>query len=213
MTFEQILTAVEQATEQAPQRNFSESVDLAINLKNIDMSQPANRIDEEILLPNGLGKSIKIAVFAKGDIAQRAVGSGAEMIIDPDDIEGLKDDKVRARNLANEIDFFVSEVAYMPSIAKALGPVLGPRGKMPVPLTPDKNIEDIIRKAKNSIRVRSKDRLTFHLPIGRKDMENKLLAENIESIISRIEQTLANGKQNIKSIYIKTTMGPVVKVI
>ena len=213
MTFEQILTAVEQAIEQAPQRNFSESVDLAINLKNIDMSQPANRIDEEILLPNGLGKSIKIAVFAKGDIAQRAVGSGAEMIIDPDDIEGLKDDKVKARNLANEIDFFVSEVAYMPSIAKALGPVLGPRGKMPVPLTPDKNIEDIIRKAKNSIRVRSKDRLTFHLPIGRKDMENKLLAENIESIISRIEQTLANGKQNIKSIYIKTTMGPVVKVI
>ncbi|MCD4843807.1 MAG: 50S ribosomal protein L1 [Methanosarcinales archaeon] len=213
MIFEQILTAVEQAIEQAPQRNFSESVDLAINLKNIDMSQPANRIDEEILLPNGLGKSIKIAVFAKGDIAQRAVGSGAEMIIDPDDIEGLKDDKVKARNLANEIDFFVSEVAYMPSIAKALGPVLGPRGKMPVPLTPDKNIEDIIRKAKNSIRVRSKDRLTFHLPIGRKDMENKLLAENIESIISRIEQTLANGKQNIKSIYLKTTMGPVVKVI
>lgn len=213
MTFEQILTAVEQAIEKAPQRNFSESVDLAINLKNIDMSQPANRIDEEILLPNGLGKSIKIAVFAKGDIAQRAVDSGAEMIIDPDDIEGLKDDKVKARNLANEINFFVSEVAYMPSIAKALGPVLGPRGKMPVPLTPDKNIEDIIRKAKNSIRVRSKDRLTFHLPIGRKDMENKLLAENIESIISRIEQTLANGKQNIKSIYIKTTMGPVVKVI
>ena len=213
MTFEQILTAVEQAIEKAPQRNFSESVDLAINLKNIDMSQPANRIDEEILLPNGLGKSIKIAVFAKGDIAQRAVDSGAEMIIDPDDIEGLKDDKVKARNLANEIDFFVSEVAYMPSIAKALGPVLGPRGKMPVPLTPDKNIEDIIRKAKNSIRVRSKDRLTFHLPIGRKDMENKLLAENIESIISRIEQSLANGKQNIKSIYIKTTMGPVVKVI
>jgi len=213
MTFEQVLTAVEQAIEQAPQRNFSESVDMAINLKNIDMSQPANRIDEEILLPNGLGKSIKIAVFAKGDIAQRAVSSGAEMIIDPDDIEGLKDDKAKARNLANEIDFFVSEVAYMPSIAKALGPVLGPRGKMPVPLTPDKVIEDIIRKAKNSIRVRSKDRLTFHLPVGRKDMEIKLLAENVEAITSRIEQKLANGKQNIKSIYIKTTMGPVVKVM
>jgi large subunit ribosomal protein L1 len=213
MTFEQILSAIEQAVGEAPQRNFSESVDLAINLKNIDMSQPANRIDEEILLPNGLGISIKIGVFAKGDIAQRALDSGAEMIINPDDIEGLKDDKVKARDLANEIDFFISEVAYMPSIAKALGPVLGPRGKMPVPLTPDKIIEDIIRKAKNSIRVRSKDRLTFHLPVGRKDMEIKLLAENVEAITSRIEQKLANGKQNIKSIYIKTTMGPVVKVM
>ncbi|MEA3293407.1 MAG: 50S ribosomal protein L1 [Euryarchaeota archaeon] len=213
MTFEQILSAIEQAVGEAPQRNFSESVDLAINLKNIDMSQPANRIDEEILLPNGLGKSIRIGVFAKGDIAQRALDSKAEMIINPDDIEGLKDDKVKARDLANEIDFFISEVAYMPSIAKALGPVLGPRGKMPVPLTPDKVIEDIIRKAKNSIRVRSKDRLTFHLPVGRKDMEIKLLAENVEAITSRIEQKLVNGKHNIKSIYIKTTMGPVVKVM
>jgi large subunit ribosomal protein L1 len=213
MTFEQILTAVKKAIEQSPQRNFSENVDLAINLKKIDMSQPANRIDEEIILPNGLGKSIRIAVFAKGDIAQRATSAGAKMIIDPDEIEGLKDDKIKARNLAAEIDFFISEVAYMPSIAKALGPILGPRGKMPVPLTPDTNIENIIKRAKNSIRVRSKDRLTFHLPIGRKDMDHSMLAENIEMIISRIEYKLKNGKQNIKSIYVKTTMGPVVRVM
>jgi large subunit ribosomal protein L1 len=212
MTLE-VLTAVKKAIEQSPQRNFSENVDLAINLKKIDMSQPVNRIDEEIILPNGLGRSIKIAVFAKGDIAQRATSAGAEMIFDPDEIEGLKDDKTKARNLAAEIDFFISEVAYMPSIAKALGPILGPRGKMPVPLTPDSNIENIIKRAKNSIRVRSKDRLTFHLPIGRKDMDHSMLAENIEMIISRIEYKLKNGKQNIKSIYVKTTMGPVVRVM
>jgi large subunit ribosomal protein L1 len=135
------------------------------------------------------------------------------MIFDPDEIEGLKDDKTKARNLAAEIDFFISEVAYMPSIAKALGPILGPRGKMPVPLTPDSNIENIIKRAKNSIRVRSKDRLTFHLPIGRKDMDHSMLAENIEMIISRIEHKLKNGKHNIKSIYVKTTMGPAVRVM
>ena len=213
MTFEDIFESVKQALEQAPARNFSESVDLAVNLKNVDMSKPENRVDEEVILPSGLGKSITIAVFAKGDIAQRAKSAGAEIILDPEDIEGFRDDKNKARELANNVNFFISEVAYMPSIAKALGPILGPRGKMPEPLTPDKNIEDLIKKAKNAIRLRSKDRLSFHLPVGRRDMEPEALAQNIETVISRIEHKMVSGKQNIKSIYVKTTMGPVVKVI
>ncbi|MCG7848107.1 MAG: 50S ribosomal protein L1 [ANME-2 cluster archaeon] len=213
MTLDETIQAVKQALEAAPERKFTESVDIAFNLKNIDMSQPVNRVDEEIILPNGLGKSIKIAVFAKGDIAQRATKAGAEMILNPDEIESLRDNKNKARELANDIDFFVSDVAYMPIIAKALGPVLGPRGKMPEPLTPDKNIEDVIKKAKNSIRVRSKDRLTFHLPVGRRDMDPEKLAQNVQSVIDRIEHNLVKGKQNIKSVYVKTTMGPAVKVM
>ena len=109
MTFEEILDSVTQALEQAPERNFSESVDLAINLKNVDMSKPENRLDEEIILPSGLGKSIKIAVFAKGDIAQRAKSAGAEMILDPEEIEGLGYDKNKARELANNVDFFINK--------------------------------------------------------------------------------------------------------
>ncbi|MBW6517589.1 MAG: 50S ribosomal protein L1 [ANME-2 cluster archaeon] len=213
MTLNDTIQAVKQALEAAPERKFTESVDIAFNLKNIDMSQPANRVDEEIILPNGLGKSIKIAVFAKGDIAHRATKAGADMILDPEEIESLKDNKNKARELANDIDFFISDVAYMPIIAKSLGPVLGPRGKMPEPLTPDKNIEDIIKKAKNSIRVRSKDRLTFHLPVGRMDMDPEKLAQNVQSVIDRIEHKLEKGKHNIRSVYVKTTMGPAVKVM
>lgn len=213
MTLDETIQAVKQALETAPERKFTESVDIAFNLKNIDMSQPANRVDEEVILPNGLGKSIRIAVFAKGDTAQRATSAGAEMILDPEEIESLGDDKSKARELANDIDFFVSEVAYMPTIAKSLGPVLGPRGKMPEPLTPDKKIEDVIKKAKNSIRVRSKDKLTFHLPVGRGDMGPEELGQNVQSVIDRIEHNLEKGKQNIKSVYVKTTMGPAVRVM
>ncbi|MCL7413467.1 MAG: 50S ribosomal protein L1 [ANME-2 cluster archaeon] len=213
MTLDKTIQAVKQALESAPERKFIESVDIAFNLKNIDMSQPANRVDEEIILPNGLGKSIKIAIFAKGDIAQRATKAGADLILDPEGIESLRDNKNKARELANDIDFFVSDMAYMPVIAKSLGPVLGPRGKMPEPLTPDKNIEDVIRKAKNSIKVRSKDRLTFHLPVGRRDMDPEKLAQNVQSVIDRIEHRLEKGKQNIRSVYVKTTMGPAVKVM
>lgn len=205
--------AVERLIEDSPQRKFSESVDLAINLKHLDMSQPKNRVDEEIILPNGLGKDIKIAVFAKGEVGLQAKEAGAIYIFTEDDINDMKDDKARARNIANECDFFIAEVQYMPIIGKSLGVVLGPRGKMPVPLPPGKSVIDVINSLRNSVRVRSKDKLTFHVAIGRKDMDVEKLADNIETVISRLEHSLEKGSQNIKSIYVTTTMGKSVKVM
>lgn len=204
---------MKQALEKSPERKFSESIDIAINLKNLDMNQPQNRMDEEIILPNGIGKPIKIAVFAKGETAQRAKSAGADHVFDPEEIAALGEDKTRAKALAEEVDFFIAEAAYMPAIGKTLGQVLGPRGKMPIPLTPDKDIVQIINKAKNSIKVRSKDKTTFHISVGRKEMDPAKLSENIAAIISRIEHRYERGLYNVRSIYVKTTMGPAVKVI
>ncbi len=213
MEQEKILEAVKQALEKSPERKFSESVDLAINLKNLDMNQPVNRLDEEIILPNGLGRPIKIAVFAKGETAQRAKGAGADYIFDPDEIAVLGDDKTRAKSLAEEVNFFIAEAAYMPAIGKTLGQVLGPRGKMPIPLTPDKDVVQIINKSRNSIKLRSKDKMTFHISVGKKEMEPQKLAQNIEAIINRIEHRYERGLYNVRSIYVKSTMGPSVRVV
>lgn len=213
MEHETVLEAVKQALEKSPQRKFSESVDLAINLKNLDMNQPTNRMDEEIILPNGIGRPIKIAVFAKGDTAQRAKAAGADYIFDPEEINVLGEDKTRAKNLADEVNFFIAEAAFMPAIGKTLGQVLGPRGKMPIPLTPDKDVVQVINKSKNSIKVRSKDKLTFHISVGKKDMDPVKLSQNIETIINRIEHRYERGLYNVRSIYVKSTMGPAVKVI
>jgi len=210
---ENILNAVKQALEKSPERNFSESVDLAINLKNLDMNQPQNRIDEEIILPNGLGRPVKVAVFAKGETAQRAEAAGADYVFDPEEISVLGEDKTRAKNLADEVNFFIAEAAYMPEIGRTLGQILGPRGKMPIPLTPDKDVVQVINKSRNSIKVRSKDRMTFHLSIGKKEMDPVKISENIEAVINRIEHRYERGLYNVKSIYVKTTMGPAVKVI
>jgi large subunit ribosomal protein L1 len=199
--------------QESPQRNFAESVDLAINLKNLDMSQPKNRVDEEIILPHGLGKDLKIAVFAKGEVGLQAKEAGVRYVFTDTDIADLGADKSRARTIANECDFFIAEVQYMGQIGKSLGAILGPRGKMPIPLPPGKNVGDLVSNAKNSIRIRSKDRLTFHVSIGRKDMDVKKLAENMETVLNRVEQSLEKGKHNIKSIYVTTTMGKSVKVV
>ncbi|WNY23586.1 50S ribosomal protein L1 [Methanimicrococcus hongohii] len=198
---------VKKLLEESPQRKFSESVDLAINLKNLDLNQPKNRVDEEIVLPNGLGKELKVGVFAKGEVALQAKQAGAAYVFDDADIQEMKDDKARAKSVADECDFFIAETQFMATIGKTIGTVLGPRGKMPVPLLPGKSIGEMIQSKQSAVRVRSKDKMTFHVTVGRRDMPSEQLAQNIDAVISRVERALVKGKHNIKSIYVTTTMG------
>jgi large subunit ribosomal protein L1 len=210
---QKILESIENLLENSPKRNFKESVDLAINLKNLDMSQPKNRVDVEIVLPNGLGKTLKIAVFAKGEVGLQAKGAGANYLFTEKDLKEIAGDKQRARSLANECDFFIAEVQFMGQIGKNLGSILGPRGKMPIPLTPDKNVVSVINGLTNTIRVRSKDRLTFHVSIGRRSFEPIKLAENANTVVQKIESVLEKGKYNLKSIHATTTMGKSVRLV
>ncbi|MDG6244190.1 MAG: 50S ribosomal protein L1 [Methanolobus sp.] len=213
MADKNIIEAIEKLFADSSERKFQESVDLAINLKNLDMSQPKNRVDVEILLPHGRGKDLKIAVFAKGEVGLQAKEAGADYVYSEEDLAEIGADKARARTVANQCDFFIAEVQYMAQIGKSLGAILGPRGKMPAPLAPGKNVADLIKSARGSIRIRSKDKLTFHVAVGRKDMDIQKLAENIETVLSRVEQSLDKGKHNIKAIYVTTTMGKSVRVL
>jgi len=205
--------AVRQAIETAPARKFSESIDLAINLHNIDLSLPANRVDVEVILPHGVGKPAKIAVFAAGETALRAKSAGADRVLSGDEIKELGGDKRAARKLADEYKFFIAETQFMPVIGKSLGPILGKRGKMPSPLPPTQDVTPQINRLRNMTRIRSKDKMTFHLTVGNKNMDIKAITDNIDAVVTKLEQTLKDGKQNLKSVYVKTTMGPAIRVI
>jgi large subunit ribosomal protein L1 len=205
--------AIKRAITEAPGRKFIESVDLAINLHNIDLSLPGNRIDAEVILPHGLGRPAKIAVFAAGETAMRAKNAGADRVISADEIKELGGDKRAARKLADEYKFFIAETQFMPVIGKSLGPILGKRGKMPTPLPPTQDVTPQINRLRNMVRIRSRDRPTFHLTVGNRNMDIKDLTENVDAVITRLEQTLKDGRQNLKSVYVKTTMGPAVRVI
>ena len=207
-----ILTAVKKALEAAPERKFGESVELSFNLKNVDLSIPKNRVDEEIQLPKGRGRTPKVAIFASGELASRAKGA-ADVVVQPDQIEELAGDKRAARKLANDMGFFVAEAPLMPTIGRTLGTVLGPRGKMPRPMPPQGDPAQIVKTLKNTVRVRSRDRRTFHAPIGTRTMTAEDLTENAFLVIDRVLKKLERGDQNVQSIYVKTTMGPSEKVM
>ncbi len=211
MADQTIVDAVSRALEEAPARNFRETVDLAINLRDLDLNDPSNRVDESIVLPSGTGQDTRIVVFATGETALRAE-EVADEVLSPDELEDLGDDQDDAKDLAAETDFFVAEASMMQDIGRYLGTVLGPRGKMPTPLQPEDDVVEVVNRMKNTVQLRSRDRRTFHTRVGAQDMSAEEIADNIDVIIRRLEADLEKGPLNIDAIYVKTTMGPSVEV-
>ena len=211
MADQEIENAVTRALEDAPLRNFRETVDLAINLRDIDLDDPSNRVDQDVVLPSGTGQETQIVVFAEGETALRAE-EAAEEVLDGDDLADLGDNDNEAKDLADETDFFLAEENMMQDIGRYLGTVLGPRGKMPDPIAPDDDVVEMVERLKNSVTVRSRDRRTFHTRVGAEDMSAENIGDNIDVILRRLHADLEKGPLNVDSIYVKTTMGPAVEV-
>ena len=204
--------AVQKALESAKKRNFTETVELAINLKDVDLSIPKNRITDDIILPNGRGRAVKICVIGGGELALKAKDV-ADVVITPDELQTIADDKKQAKKLANSTDYFIAEAPLMAVVGKRLGTVLGPRGKMPKPIAPGVDPTAMIDGLRRTVSVRTKDRMTFHAPVGTVEMSAEELADNIETILKRVELKLEKGRMNIASSYVKTTMGPSERLI
>ncbi|WP_327051862.1 50S ribosomal protein L1 [Halomicrococcus gelatinilyticus] len=211
MADSEIEEAVSRALEDSPGRNFRETVDLAINLRDLDLNDPSNRVDESIVLPSGTGQETQIVVFAEGETALRAEDV-ADEVLDGDDLEDLGDDDDEAKDLASATDFFIAEASMMQDIGRYLGTVLGPRGKMPEPLQPDDDVVEVVNRMKNTVQLRSGDRRTFHTRVGAEDMSADEIADNIDVILRRLHTDLEKGPLNVDSVYVKTTMGPAVEV-
>lgn len=194
------------------QRKFTQSLDLAINLKNVDLSVPKNRIEDEVPLPNGRGHSIKVGIFASGELAAKAKRV-ADVVVQPQELGELASDKKRFKKLVDSVDYFLAEAPLMPTIGKTLGVVLGPRGKMPRPIPPNADPAPLVESLRKVVRLRSKDRRTFHTVVGSEDMPAEKIAENVDLVIKRLESRLDQGRNNIRSIFLKTTMGPAERVI
>ena len=203
--------AVTQALEDAPPRNFRETVDLAINLRDLDLNDPSNRVDDEVVLPSGTGQDTQIIVIAEGETALRAEDV-ADDVLSGSDLQDLAGEENEAKDLADETDFFIAEASMMQDVASNLGRILGPRGKMPTPLQPDDDVVETVNRMKNTVQLRSRDRRTFHTRVGAEDMSAEDIASNIDVIVRRLEADLEKGPLNLDGIFVKTTMGPSVEV-
>ena len=208
-----ILKAVNEAKGNAGKRKFTQSIEFILTLKDIDMKSPEGRIQEVIELPHSIpNKQNKICVIASGELALKAKKAKADRIMDKSELEGLAGKKQELRKIANEYDVFLVEAPLMPSVGKILGPALGPRGKLPVPVPPAADISGLIEKHRKTVRVRMRNQPILQCRVGTESMKEEEIADNIQAVLRVIEGKLKRGIKNIDYAYIKTSMGKPIKI-
>jgi large subunit ribosomal protein L1 len=207
-----ILAAVKEAKEKSKKRNFNQSVELVLSLKDIDMKSSEGKIQEIVELPHSSEKKNKICIIASGELVLKARRANADRVIERADLEGLAGKKRELRKIANEYDFFIAEAPLMPMVGKVLGPVLGPRGKMPVPVPPTADVASLIEKHRKTVFVRMRNQPILQCRVGTDSMKEEEIAENIQTVLRSVEGKLKKGIKNIKCAYIKTSMGTPVKI-
>lgn len=202
----QLRELVKRAREGSPKRNFSQSAELTLVLKDIDVKKGFN-LNEVVALPHKPAKQPTICVIGGGDLGTRARKAGIEKVMTPEELDRLGTNKREARKIVRSHDFFLSDTGQMAAVGRSLGQFMGPKGKMPTPLPYGAPVETIAARFRGSVRVRSKNQLNVSAKIGDEKMEDGQLVENANAIISAIEKKLPQGDKNIRNAIIKFTMG------
>jgi large subunit ribosomal protein L1 len=207
-----IVDAVKEAKEKSGQKKFNQTVDLILNIQEIDMKAPEGKIQVIVELPHATGKPNKICVIASGELALKARKANADRVIERADLEALAGKKKDLRKLASDFDVFISEAPLMSFVGRILGPVLGPRGKLPVPVPPNADIASLIAKHRKTVVVRMRNQPIIQCSVGTENMSEEELSDNIQAVLRVLEGKLKRGLKNIKLAYIKMSMGTPVKI-
>jgi large subunit ribosomal protein L1 len=187
-----------------PQPKFGQSVDVSVNL-GVDPRKSDQVVRGSTVLPNGTGKTVRVAVFAQGSNVDIAKAAGA-------DIVGLDDlaEQIKAGNLNFDVAIATPDCM---RVVGQLGQILGPRGLMPNPkvgtVTP--NVEEAVRNAKGGqVRYRTDKTGIIHCSIGKIDFANQALVENLQALLADLNKAKPGSSKGIymKKITLSSTMGP-----
>ena len=199
---------IEQALQElrkAKKRKFSQTLDLIVNLENYDARK--QQINTFVKIPNPSPKNICGFLTKKTKLVDT---------VTKEEFDKFKTTR-EIKKFARKYDFFIAAAPLMSAIATKFGRVFGPLGKMPspqggiIPVDNDDSIKAMVEKMKNMIRVRTKEK-TIKIAIGKDDMSDEKLKQNIESVLQSIEAILPLKRDNIKNSMIKFTMTKAIKL-
>jgi len=216
MEIKTVQTKIKELRELSKSRNFTQTFDLIINLQNLDLKKPDNKVDVGVLLDCNLKpKKLKIMAIIDHSI------SGAEEIFDKviynDDLSALKGNIEEIRKLSKEYDKFVVQMNYMPLFAQVLGRYFGPLNKMPSPklgmvINPKTPLKELYEKLQKTAHLQTKKNLVLQVSVGSEKENDETIAKNIKHIQEVLSQSLPNHGHNIKEFILKLTMTKGVKL-
>lgn len=204
-----ILASIRSARQGSKPRSFTQTWDFCINVKGMNLKKPENRFNVDVPLPKGRGREPVVAIFA--DSLASEASKFANIIVRKEEIPALGKDRKRMGELVS-CDVFLSEASLMAAVGKELGPVLAPKGKMPKPIPPNAKLDAFVAASKSSIRVALKENPTIHTAIGNDKMADDDVAANAEVVFNAVKDKLPKGLNNVRSVFIKLTMGKPARV-
>jgi len=202
-------------------RKFDESIDLILNLKDINLKDPKQRIDKEIILPNNIITKDKpnICVIASDEILLEAKNLGLETMDKDGLIKLNNEEKKYKKKFVKKYKFFVVEDKMMPNVARYLARFLGPLGKMPKPfpsgygiISSPSDLNVAIERYLKVIRIQLKKQPNIQVKVGKKSMDKDKVFENMKAVVEYIADQMPHKYNNIKSMFLKTTMGQSIKI-
>jgi large subunit ribosomal protein L1 len=203
---------IKDAKDTDKERKFKQTLEMYVILKDIDVKK-GFAMNETIQLPKKLSKPTTVCVMAGGDMGLKAKSANADRVVSGDELNALAANKREARKFINNYDFFLADTQLMTTVGKVLGQLLGPRGKMPIPVPFNAPIESFLDRFRSSIRVKVKNSLSMSCKIGDESMDDGDLAANAHTVLNAIEKKLPSGDKNIRRIIVKTSMGKPVKQV
>ncbi|HIH07694.1 MAG TPA: 50S ribosomal protein L1 [Candidatus Nitrosotenuis sp.] len=201
---------IKDAKSQDKERKFKQTLEMYVILKDIDVKK-GFAMNETIQLPKRLSQPTTVCVMAGGDMGLKAKSANADRVVSGDELNTIAANKREARKFINNYDFFLADTQLMTTVGKVLGQLLGPRGKMPIPVPFNAPIESFLDRFRSSIRVKVKNSLSMSCKIGDESMDDGDVAANAHAILNAIEKKLPSGDKNIRKIIVKTSMGKPVK--
>ena len=209
------LAAIQKIKENSKKRNFLQSVEMMVNFTGLDMKKPQNQVNVKVVLPYSTGKgSGKIAVFAKTEEFANAMKEKVDLVVNEKEIEALSKNKGKVAELVT-YDSIFAEGSVMLTVAKFLGQQLAPKGKMPKPVMNVNSFDETLAQAKTQVTISNKKGKfmpVVHTVVGKEDMKDEEIVDNMLAVYESVRETLPQKKQNIKNIYLKMTMGAPVKI-
>ena len=199
-----------------PARQFKQGYELIINLRDLDLKKVEEQVELWITLPHDKGRPTKIAALVGPELAESAKAN-CDLVVTHDQFSKYASDKKEIKKLARNYDYFIAQANIMPDVAKTFGRVFGPRGKMPNPkagcvVLPNTNLKQLAERLRKTVKVSAKTQPSINVLIGKEGMQDEHIAENINTIYSNVMHKLPQESANIRSVLLKLTMSPPVKI-
>ena len=207
--------AFKEMREKTKKRKFTQTIELIINFRGLDFKKAQNQIDVKATLPHPTGKSSgKTLLFAKDEHFIEQMKGKVDKIILGSDIPKMK--KKEIAQIAIEFDGLIAEGPVMIEVGKYLGQELAPKGKMPKPVQPDVNsATQALRQMSSFTRITNKKGKfmpVVQVVVGSEEMQDQQLMDNSMAAFNAVIVALPGKMQNLKSVFVKETMGPPITV-